>query len=103
MDTFFVGTKNGVRFNVHVSKKTVQNLLSCALNGEDEFLDTTIADMDIAGECINAMSWESEEFISMMITSMDIHGRFAIHHNELVFGVATDEVNAMAAFRNKEF
>ena len=100
---FFVGTKNGKKFSTTCSKDAVQQLLTCALNGEDEFLESCVANLDLAGECIDAMSWEAEDFIQKMIIAMDIKGRFGIHHNELIFGVATDEVNAMAAFKNKEF
>lgn len=99
----FVGKHNGKRFSVSAEKKSVQTLLGCVLDGEDEFFDNAINKDTLVGKCIDAMSWEAEDFIQKMIIAMDIHGRFAIHHNETVFGVATDEVNAMAAFKNEEF
>lgn len=104
MDTiYFVGTKNNKRFSVKMEKRTAQDLLQYALDGEDKVLDTNIALLGLQGECIDAMSWEHEKFIKLMIAAMDVKSRFAIHHGELVFGVSTDEVNAAAAFQKKEF
>lgn len=99
---YFVGKHNGKQFSVSTSKKSVQTLLGCILDGEDEFFENAIGD-DVVGKCIDAMGWESEEFIKIMIAAMDLKSRFAIHHGDLLFGVSTDELQAMAAFKNKEF
>jgi len=100
---YFIGTANGRRFNAQADKLTVQNLLSAVINGKDEILDEAVKDMGIAGKCIDAMAWEEEGFMEYMIVAMDIAGRFAIQNSNIKFGVATDEVNAMAAFRSEEF
>jgi len=52
---------------------------------------------------INAMCWESDTFLQEMKTLIKRHGRFAIKHNDVMFGVSTNWDQAKTAFENKEF
>jgi len=104
-DLFAVGTNKSEPFCVTLNATEVTQLINNALTGEDEALTAKLEGgmPEVEKLVINAMCWESDTFLQEMKTLIKRHGRFAIKHNDVMFGVSTNWDQAKTAFENKEF
>jgi len=103
-DLFAVGTDKNEPFCVTLDSDHIIELISATMHGEDEQVKKVLEGMaDIERNVVDAMCWESDDFMDDMRSIIKFHGRFAIKHNNLTFGVSLDWDLAKTAFENKEF
>lgn len=103
-DLFAVGTDKNEPFCVTLDAEHVEKLISMAMHGEDNLLEEELKAMvDTERKVVDAMCWESDDFTEDMRSILRYHGRFAIKHKDLMFGVSQDWDLAKTAFENKEF